>query len=513
MLIKNKFTLLVIIGLMSSLYAKGMTYTFLDSLTLEKVNIQANKNSRNQRLIFFLDFNDCFNCNLLINNIIQSKVIKSSEINLVLNGIPKFKIKDFIKEYKISSQINILDDAEIVAALSLEITKAKISGISSFLNVYPNGYTHIWSIKEFGNSGKIANLIQEFKLDSTKHLLNDNGYFFTGIGKLKGRQQDFFLLTHPNMQVLHYDSQANLIGKLMLNDTLIIQSALVNFSYKYADTTLAKPINSITGILTSFENEIKPLGFNLISFSTIEPLGNDLYCILYVRMPIETSKSEVNLDNAILLCVLDENLKIKTLLPIEIPKLKDFAIQDNNGICFQPNGNLFISLLPLNNKKNPNSLIGEWKLEGNRYHFKKLIDLSLLDTNFSNDYKLLYHKPIPQSGFSQLGNHLKISTTTVSFNLSRQNFEFDNCNPNGNKIYRELVGKISSQGKNQFIYIEYLSGKIFRTIYNEDNLLIASHSVDLDIHTKGLKFVYFNNDLYCVKPTETGFELNLLLLH
>jgi len=170
---------------MFSLYAQGMTYTFLDSLTLEKVKINANTNSRNQRLIFFLDFNDCFNCNLLINHIIQSKAIKTSEINLVLNGIPKFKIKDFVKEYKISSQINIIEEEDLIVALGLEIAKVKNNGIYSLLNVFPNGYTNIWSIKEFGNHAKIANIIQEFKTDSSEHILNDNGYFFTDIGKLK----------------------------------------------------------------------------------------------------------------------------------------------------------------------------------------------------------------------------------------------------------------------------------------------------------------------------------------
>jgi len=118
----------------------------------------------------------------------------------------------------------------------------------------------------------------------------------------------------------------------MLNDTLIVKSALVNFSYKYADTALSKPINSIKGILASFENELKPLGFNLISFSTIESIDNKLICILSVKIPIETAKNEVNLDNAVILCILNDNLDISNLLPIEIPKLKDYAILDNNGI-------------------------------------------------------------------------------------------------------------------------------------------------------------------------------------
>ncbi|MDZ4668582.1 MAG: hypothetical protein SGJ00_11970 [bacterium] len=131
---------------------------------------------------------------------------------------------------------------------------------------------------------------------------------------------------------MQFDSNANLIGKLMLNDTLIVKSALVNFSYKYADTALSKPINSIKGILASFENELKPLGFNLISFSTIESIDNKLICILSVKIPIETAKNEVNLDNAVILCILNDNLDISNLLPIEIPKLKDYAILDNNGI-------------------------------------------------------------------------------------------------------------------------------------------------------------------------------------
>ncbi|MDZ4668581.1 MAG: hypothetical protein SGJ00_11965 [bacterium] len=173
---------------------------------------------------------------------------------------------------------------------------------------------------------------------------------------------------------------------------------------------------------------------------------------------------------------------------------------------------MLISLLPLNSKKNPNSLIGEWKLEGNQYNFKKIVDLNLLDSTFANEYKFLYHKQIPQSGFSQIGNHLKISNATVSFNLATENLEFDNCPKNEIRIYRELLGKITTLGKNQYIYIAYICGKIFRTIYNEDNNIIACHAVNLDIQTKGLKFVYFNGGLYCVKPTDAGYKISLLTL-
>jgi len=490
-----------------------MTLSLLDSSEYYKIFNKTKINSNKESLILYVDFNDCYNCNLIINKLLNDVNFRNEKINLVINGVPKFKIKDFVKEFNIGKKINIINDVDLSNLLISKISKLNLNGLSSFIRVFDNKLACFYNIKELGSIINTKVLTSSYYYSSEKTLLKDSGFFFTSIDKVYGWQNHFIVLTQPNSRALIFEQLGKFKKQIFLDDSVIIYNSINYLKSKYPDSIINNKNNSTGAIKKRFEMEIKQFGFNLASISVFQLDKDDMHCLIYVRIPVEITKSKVTLDNVVLLGRLDKNFNIIQIYPVELPKSDKYVLNDASGFCFNSTKQeLEISMLPIDQKVNPDYEIGIWKLQDDTYKFHKFTTLSKIDSSFYSRFSSTFNKNLVLKGFYKLGDNLKFSNQPINFSLNHQRFEYDYCSDNDLKVYRQSLEKINQNGPNNYFFTEFIESKLFITMYNEQGKIIECVPVLIDPKTKGLKFFFIDDKLMSLMTGEDGFVLGKFYL-
>jgi hypothetical protein len=494
----------------------SISLIYLESADFEWINKNTVKTKNNESLVFYLDYNDCFNCNLLLNHVFKNGKINFKEINLILNGIPEFKLKEFLTEYSIPKDVNVKIDNGLFSNLSERNKDNLQNGISGYYRIFSNGLLSFHSLKSFSDASYFNKANSSYKDIQKSVFLNDGGQFFTGINKTFEWNNNLLVLTNPNGKLLLFSKEGEMFKQIILNDTIIVTTALSIFKNSYSDAVINGQKNSPTNVLSNFQKDIKPLGFNMVTFSSISvnDQGN-LDCLIYVRIPIEKTDSQMVLDNAVVFVEIDKSFLIKNIYPVEIPKLQTHVINDADGYAkLDWNENLITSFYSINKMGAANNQLGEWIYLEGKFKFNRLINLESLDSSFMANFYRGYKKKPSNYKFDIVGEYMKFRDIAMVLNLKSNVISFDNCIINKYQIYRIFVGASTTEKGKIYNFIEFNQNKIFHMTYNSNNKLQSCNPIDLDIKITGLKILLFQNQLHYIKTTDKGFllsKLNLIL--
>lgn len=511
---KLNHIILLLVLMITIKFSYGLSTNYFDSLELRWIYQNAKESKKNEVQLFHIDYNDCFNCNLLINHLLKNEIdSKTTNLNIVLTGVPSFKIIDFKNEYKIPDEVLVFQDNGIFSKLGKSRLNSGLNGRSGYYRIFNSGFAVYVPLKELSVSGSFNNLNKSF-VGGELTKLEDKGEFFTDIEDVFLLNKSYLLLTNPNKKLLKYSYTGNLEGSLSLNDTQVLSCILASLNGKYTEEVLNKPQNSIQGILSNYKNNIKPLGFKLISYSSIVPdLSKGFNCLLYVRFPIDVSDSEMVLDNAIVYANLDSNGLFSDIVTVEIPKVEGYVINNEDGFGINPlSKELFASLFSIDKKNSNTPKIGVWSNKKNKYYYRTFYDLRSLDSSFydNNLKNLLDSKFTPD--FYILGDFVKFRRSEIYYNLGQKKMGLDNV-INPKPIFRKYIGTIFYNNEELNCFVKYYKGEIFILHYSKSNVLINCFPIYSSEASNGSKFLVVNNHLILNFFTgKNGFYFEEMLL-
>ncbi|PCJ66756.1 MAG: hypothetical protein COA58_04665 [Bacteroidetes bacterium] len=324
----------LIILTLASVYEANSQTTVLSNTELQLFrSVTANSPEFKTKYFVIVDKNDCFNCTL--SSPLIKETIDSSQVFVLTSGVPKGVLPDFISNYGLSPSFNYIDNKKLLnlcKSIGRKFTTEKsliIEQNSAFLTTIP--------LKKFRDKSSFS---QEAAKVLKKNLFLKHNYI-SAITKFESWNNGFVCFTSPKNAVYFFSKDSLRAG-------VKLDSATLRLTYDYVisqeDADIRK-INSFEKSMLTYDQQLKNLGFSILTTQNFEVVNDKLKMLVQVSFPIWTDSSNLEFSGKLFCCTMkgsvSDDILVETIIPVNINDLPNgkslfaynyFSVGSDNSI-------------------------------------------------------------------------------------------------------------------------------------------------------------------------------------
>jgi hypothetical protein len=465
-------------------------------------------NELNTTLFIYVDFNDCFNCNLAFNYIIKYAPIKKNNIKIIVDNIPRSRVKAFKSEMRIPDSLQVISDQPLVnffSALSNGVNRRSL--VIKFTNGYVISYTGLTEIAK-------PNLLNNFVLSEVKVknavLLKDEKFFYTKFSQAVAINNYLVCITAPKATLIAFDTLGNFKKQVKFSDDFLVKLGAGKILARYHDSIKLSPYNSIDSIERIYNLDIKPLGFDILKLNSFVVDKDTIYVSGSITLPITTSFDKITLAPATFIFKFNKDLDLISATQYQLSLGDSNGPIDIYGFFLNNNSNeMKMAIMQFDDKVNSPYFVGTWKYSSDFYKYAG-IDSSL-NCRRNNTLNIYYDELKQLLYMFKAVNDSTLAFTYYPFLINTKNNSsipllYDS-------IYQylfyknELFQKIKYNGSNYFLCVEKVNKQLYVTLFDMEYKRVSSNIFSKKLQKKISSFLVIDNRLLGISYIDEGTEL------
>lgn len=475
----NKF-LIVIILLFTSF--KSYSSYFVDSSLLNKLR-QINKNQNvtdtsSDFLVFFIETNDCYNCNINLRNFKGKEFAENTF--WYFNNMPESKHRAFIKETGFGYSPNIIKDQDVINSIKKLV---KSDRKRSFVLTIGNGEIIRWQdLSEISpRNTSIISKAKERETIAFDTLYND-GPFTSVVYNDK-----LYTIVGPMGKIFVY-SKFKFEKYLDLNSLYLNKSIFQYAMRKYHDSVLQW--NDYDSLESKYNKYCLQYGFQKVNVNNMDTIGDSLVIMASVMYPVKTSQRQIAItyNQVVVFC---KNDKIIDFVNSE-PQQKDKYL-GTSFYCFSYKHNQY-DVTSIFYEFNRDLSVNDSLPKFITYNFNKqnkVFEISKSKSKYIND-SLLNKRYNRYKELSYKNFILKNNTIVYAYNpliITRDNriISFPFVSSDSNRIYKVCAVK-EMHSKDSILQMVINIGYMYYYTEFNVNTGVCEYVKELELH----KFLNYN---------------------
>lgn len=417
--------------------------------------------------LIYLDFNDCYNCNIAYRYLLQSKTIDNRQFLFILNNVPSSKVTAFRKEMGIPDSSKVTTDSTLRNYFSrLTQLGQKRSILAKFDNGFVIYYLLLNEIAKDDNLNKLVNNVVQ--VGKKAPLVNDT-FFYSSFSKAVNLEDKLIFITSPKQTLLSFDTIGRFLKYFAFSEDSLIRIAREPILSRFHDSIRYSRYNSFDSIKLYYNVDIKPLGLELLKLSAYYRVNANVLCIAgSISLPITKTFDKIIFAPGLFLFYFDKNLNLIDVKEYQINIAENSGPVDFYGFYLSEKGKkLNMAVLSFENGVVNQQFIGNWKLIGGKFIYNDMNPEVAMDVNLFKEYSK-EHKQLATM-FNPIGDSLLSFVYYPGVFKTATNESVSLLWPNERKyIYykNELFTPVVIGNKNFFVSIEQIDNRTYLTLFD-----------------------------------------------